>query len=97
MKPRVHRHLCRKVRWLEEDYQQLDPGDGDYEEARSRALVEIGMVMKHEMRADTYTRRGDRDGAARSWWLFRASLRKAHTLIQCARVFRAFPQRKVAS
>lgn len=86
--PKTHRHLVGQVRELASDLRELpNGGTDDYEQARGLMSDRLALVMKHAMRADIFTRRGDRDAAAVEWWGFRRALRSATALYGCARIF----------
>ncbi len=109
MRPRVHRHLAARVRYLAADLRELPDhpilSEG-YQMARQMMLDQISLAMKFEMRADVYTGRAEepepeldfeacRRNAAQAWWGFRRAVRKADLYHAFARVLLEFDQDQI--
>jgi hypothetical protein len=86
--------MARRCRDLGEEWAQLPEsfaGDVDYDMARTVALEHLATAMKHAMRADAFTNRGERDEAATSWRAHRAAYRRARVCLDAARVYQSIP------
>lgn len=92
MRPRVHRYQAARLRSLSAALTRLPPRPlrnedaGAYTKARSELREGVSLAMKHAMRAETYTRRGDRLSAAQEWRGFRRALLRANLFLGCARI-----------